>query len=246
MKSSAETVEQYLEELTPERREAQLSTDWAVQGDGIFCHGASGCQPVQRRAMYRGEPMLISGDASAPYWVVSRSPLYYLPTEAGAEDLELMALIDQLCRDIVGEEPCLDPPHEHLCRRRKRAVVHRQLQGHREEAGHGEVVCAVQEPRRSAVEPDRRGDQPVPDGRVDSVLRIGHRSSTPTRAASSPARPSPACCCPKRSSELDGRDLVSRPTCRDADQLSSIPKLGVSLLVWRAEPVRRCSMTVPA
>ena len=26
---------------------------------------------------------------------ISRSSLYYLPTEAGAEDLELMALIDQ-------------------------------------------------------------------------------------------------------------------------------------------------------
>ena len=33
--------------------------------------------------------------ASAPCWVKSRSSLYYLPTEAGAEDLELMALIDQ-------------------------------------------------------------------------------------------------------------------------------------------------------
>ena len=49
----------------------------------------------QRRAMIdRAEPKL-SLVRQCALVGISRSSLYYLPTEAGAEDLELMALIDQ-------------------------------------------------------------------------------------------------------------------------------------------------------
>ena len=63
--------------------------------NGIFCHGASGCERSQRRAMIDREEPKLSLVRQCALLGISRSSLYYLPTEAGAEDMELMALIDQ-------------------------------------------------------------------------------------------------------------------------------------------------------
>ena len=49
----------------------------------------------QRRAMIDREEPKLSLVRQCALLGISRSSLYYLPTEAGAEDLELMALIDQ-------------------------------------------------------------------------------------------------------------------------------------------------------
>ena len=49
----------------------------------------------QRRAMIDREEPNLSLVRQCALLGISRSSLYYLPTEAGAEDLELMALIDQ-------------------------------------------------------------------------------------------------------------------------------------------------------
>ena len=49
----------------------------------------------QRRAMIDREEPKLSLVRQCGLLGMSRSSLYYLPTEAGAEDLELMALIDQ-------------------------------------------------------------------------------------------------------------------------------------------------------
>ncbi len=49
----------------------------------------------QRRAMIDREEPKLSLVRQSALLGISRSSLYYLPTEAGAEDLELMALIDQ-------------------------------------------------------------------------------------------------------------------------------------------------------
>ena len=49
----------------------------------------------QRRAMIDREEPKLSLVRQRALLGISRSSLYYLPTEAGAEDLELMALIDQ-------------------------------------------------------------------------------------------------------------------------------------------------------
>ena len=49
----------------------------------------------QRRAMIDREEPKLSLVHQCALLGISRSSLYYLPTEAGAEDLELMALIDQ-------------------------------------------------------------------------------------------------------------------------------------------------------
>ena len=49
----------------------------------------------QRRAMIDREEPKLSLVPQCAFLGISRSSLYYLPTEAGAEDLELMALIDQ-------------------------------------------------------------------------------------------------------------------------------------------------------
>ena len=49
----------------------------------------------QRRAMIDREEPKLSLVRQCPLLGISRSSLYYLPTEAGAEDLELMSLIDQ-------------------------------------------------------------------------------------------------------------------------------------------------------
>ena len=49
----------------------------------------------QRRAMIDREEPKLSLVRQCALPGISRSSLYYLPTEAGAEDLELMALIDQ-------------------------------------------------------------------------------------------------------------------------------------------------------
>ena len=49
----------------------------------------------QRRAMIDREEPKLSLARQCALLGISRSSLYYLPTEAGAEDLELMALIDQ-------------------------------------------------------------------------------------------------------------------------------------------------------
>ena len=49
----------------------------------------------QRRAMIDREEPKLSLVRQCALLSISRSSLYYLPTEAGAEDLELMALIDQ-------------------------------------------------------------------------------------------------------------------------------------------------------
>ena len=49
----------------------------------------------QRRAMIDREEPKLSLVRQCALLGISRSWLYYLPTEAGAEDLELMALIDQ-------------------------------------------------------------------------------------------------------------------------------------------------------
>ena len=48
----------------------------------------------QRRAMIDREEPNLSLVRQCALLGISRSSLYYLPTEAGAEDLELMALID--------------------------------------------------------------------------------------------------------------------------------------------------------
>ena len=49
----------------------------------------------QRRAMIDREEPKLSLARQCALLGISRSSLYYLPTEAGAEDMELMALIDQ-------------------------------------------------------------------------------------------------------------------------------------------------------
>ena len=49
----------------------------------------------QRRAMIDREEPKLSLVRQCALLGISRSSLYYLPTEAGAEDMELMALIDQ-------------------------------------------------------------------------------------------------------------------------------------------------------
>ena len=49
----------------------------------------------QRRAMIDREEPKLSLVRQCVLLGISRSSLYYLPTEAGAEDMELMALIDQ-------------------------------------------------------------------------------------------------------------------------------------------------------
>ena len=49
----------------------------------------------QRRAMIDREEPKLSLVRQCGLLGISRSSLYYLPTEAGAEDMELMALIDQ-------------------------------------------------------------------------------------------------------------------------------------------------------
>ena len=49
----------------------------------------------QRRAMIDREEPKLSLVRQCALLGISRSSLYYLPTEAGAEDLELIALIDQ-------------------------------------------------------------------------------------------------------------------------------------------------------
>ena len=49
----------------------------------------------QRRAMIDREEPKLSLVHQCALLGISRSSLYYLPTEAGAEDMELMALIDQ-------------------------------------------------------------------------------------------------------------------------------------------------------
>ena len=49
----------------------------------------------QRRAMIDREEPKLSLVRQCALLGLSRSSLYYLPTEAGAEDLELMALIDR-------------------------------------------------------------------------------------------------------------------------------------------------------
>ena len=49
----------------------------------------------QRRAMIDREEPKLSLVRQCALLGISRSSLYYLPTEAGAEDLELMALLDQ-------------------------------------------------------------------------------------------------------------------------------------------------------
>ena len=61
----------------------------------IFCHGARVVSRSQRRAMIDREEPKLSLVRQCALLGISRSSLYYLPTEAGAEDLELMALIDQ-------------------------------------------------------------------------------------------------------------------------------------------------------
>ena len=50
----------------------------------------------QRRAMIDREEPKLSLVRQCALLGISRSSLYYLPTEAGAEDMELTALIDQL------------------------------------------------------------------------------------------------------------------------------------------------------
>ena len=49
----------------------------------------------QHRAMIDREEPKLSLVRQCALLGISRSSLYYLPTEAGAEDLELMALVDQ-------------------------------------------------------------------------------------------------------------------------------------------------------
>ena len=143
MKSSAETVEQYLEELTPERREAVS----AVR-DVILANLPEGYEekmdfgmiayvvPLARYPKtYNGHPLSYAGISS----------------EKNHVSVHLM----NIYADAESERWFVD---NYKATGKKLDI--------------GEVVCAVQEARRSAVEPDRRGDQPVPDGRVDSVLRI--------------------------------------------------------------------------
>ena len=66
----------------------------AQGGTGFFVTELRVVSRSQRRAIDREEPKL-SLVRQCALLGISRSSLYYLPTEAGAEDLELMALIDQ-------------------------------------------------------------------------------------------------------------------------------------------------------
>ena len=73
-----------------------LPTDWAAQGGtGFFVTELRVVSRSQRRAMIDREEPNLSLVRQCALLGISRSSLYYLPTEAGAEDLELMALIDQ-------------------------------------------------------------------------------------------------------------------------------------------------------
>ena len=73
-----------------------LPTDWAAQGGtGFFVTELRVVSRSQRRAMIDREEPKLSLVRQCALLGISRSSLYYLPTEAGAEDLELMALIDQ-------------------------------------------------------------------------------------------------------------------------------------------------------
>ena len=73
-----------------------LPTDWAAQGGtGFFVTELRVVSRSQRRAMIDREEPKLSLVRQCALLGISRSSLYYLPTEAGAEDMELMALIDQ-------------------------------------------------------------------------------------------------------------------------------------------------------
>ena len=63
--------------------------------NGIFVTELRVVSRSQRRAMIDREEPKLSLVHQCALLGISRSSLYYLPTEAGAEDLELMALIDQ-------------------------------------------------------------------------------------------------------------------------------------------------------
>ena len=64
-------------------------------GTGFFVTELRDVSRSQHRAMIDREEPKLSLVRQCALLGISRSSLYYLPTEAGAEDLELMALIDQ-------------------------------------------------------------------------------------------------------------------------------------------------------
>ena len=142
MKSSAETVEQYLEE-------------WHRSGVKPSPQSVTSSSPTSRRGTRRG---WISGMIA---YVV---PLARYPKTYNGHPLSYAGISSEKNHVSSTSRTSMQTP--------KASGGSSTTQGHREEAGYGQVVCAVQEARRSAVEPDRKGGQPVPDGRVDSVLRI--------------------------------------------------------------------------
>ena len=142
MKSTADYCEEYLDGLSPERREAVSAVRQAVLSNlpngyeeimdfGMIAYVV----PLARvPKTYNGHPLMYAAISSEKNYVSVHLMNVYADPETTQWFVE-------------------------------------RLQGHWQEAGHGQVVRPVQEAGRPATGPDRRGGGPNSDGRVDCPLR---------------------------------------------------------------------------